>query len=196
VVVTELPIAETPGVGRVYSDLESGARAAARLLIDHGHRRIGFIGNFEDDVVRVSFTQELIDAGVPFPPEMEIIAGVGRDNMTGMARELGAEAMRRLLDLEEPPTAVFARTDLLASGALQAARHRGLRVPEDLSLVGHDDTPLARRAGLTTVRVDCMELGRAAAQVLSSLRQEVTAVPAPQIVPTQLIERDSVSRLG
>src|SRR5438876_12201251 len=96
-------------------------------------------------------------AGVPLAPDLEAMAGSGR--------EAGATAMNRLLSLPEPPTAVFARTDVMASGALQAARHLGLRVPEDLSLVGHDDVRLARRAGLTTVRIDCTQLGRAAANV-------------------------------
>jgi DNA-binding LacI/PurR family transcriptional regulator len=187
VVVAERPIEEIPGVGRVYLDLESGARSAARLLIDHGHRRIGFIGNFEDDVVRVSFARELMTAGVPLQPELEVIAGTGR--------EAGAAAMRRLLSLREPPTAVFARRDVLASGALEAARHLGIRVPEELSLVGHDDIPLAGRAGLTTVRIDCTQLGRAAAQVLSGLRHEGPACATPPIVHTQVIERSSVSRL-
>jgi DNA-binding LacI/PurR family transcriptional regulator len=185
--VFQAPVEEIPGVEWVYLDLESGARGVARMLIEHGHRRIGFIGNFEDDVVRVSFAQELMTAGVPLPPDLEIIAGAGRD--------AGASGLRRLLSLREPPTAVFARTDVLASGALQAARHLGIRVPEDLSLVGHDDIPLARRAGLTTVRIDCTQLGQAAARVLSSLLREGSACATPEIVRTQVIERDSVRHL-
>jgi LacI family transcriptional regulator len=186
VLVTQPPVVEIPGVGWVLLDLDSGARDAARMLIDHGHLRIGFIGNFADDDVRVSFTGELMTAGVPLQPDLEVIAGSGR--------EAGAAAMRRLLSLREPPTAVFARTDVMAAGALQAARNLGIRVPEDVSLVGHDDTPLARRAGLTTVRIDCAELGQAAAQVLSSLLHEGTAGATPPIVRTRVIERTSVSR--
>jgi DNA-binding LacI/PurR family transcriptional regulator len=188
VVVTERPIEEIPGVGRIYLDLDSGARAAARLLIDHSHRRIAFIGNFEDDDVRVSFSRELAAAGIPLQPDLEVIAGTGR--------EAGAAAMRRLLGLPEPPTAVFARTDGMATGALQVARNLGIRVPEELSLVGHDDIPLARRAGLTTVRIDCAELGRAAAQVLTSLLNDRSACLTPQTVRTQVIERNSVTRLA
>jgi LacI family transcriptional regulator, galactose operon repressor len=187
VVVAEEPIDQKPGVGWVYLDLDSGAREAARMLLDHGHRRIGFIGNFEEDIVRVSFARELMTGGVPLPPELEVIAGSGR--------EAGAAAMRRLLTLPEPPTAVFARTDVMASGALQAARRAGIRVPEELSLVGHDDIPLARRAGLTTVRIDCRQLGQAAAGVLAHLRQEGTACATLPIVRTQVIERNSVRRL-
>jgi DNA-binding LacI/PurR family transcriptional regulator len=193
VVVEETPIEEIPGVGRVYLDLGSGARGVARLLIDHGHIRIGFVGNFEDDVVRVSFARELMTAGVPLLPELEVIAGAGRVTIHS-PREAGATSMRRLLSLPEPPTAVFARTDVLAAGALQAARELGVRVPEELSLVGHDDIPLARRAGLTTVRIDCAQLGQAAAQVLSRLRHEASGSEEPPIVRTRVIERSSVSR--
>lgn len=194
VVVADAPIEEIPGVGQVYLDLDSGARDVARMLIDHGHLRIGFIGNFDDDVVRLSFARELMTAGVPLQPDLEVIAGAGQDFLPA-AREAGAAAMRRLLSLREPPTAVFARTDVLASGALQAARNLGIRVPEDLSLVGHDDTPLAKRAGLTTVRIDCTQLGREAARVLSSLLHEGSAGATLPIVLTRVIERNSVSRL-
>jgi DNA-binding LacI/PurR family transcriptional regulator len=186
VVIDQVYVEQTPGVGWVNLDLDSGARDVARMLIDHGHRRIGFIGNFEDDIPRRSFIHELMTAGVPLSPELEIIAGSGR--------EAGAGAMRHLLSLREPPTAVFARTDVMAAGALQVARELGVRVPEDLSLVGHDDIPLARRAGLTTVRIDCTKLGRAAAEVLSRLRHEGSACATVPIVQTQLIERHSVSR--
>jgi LacI family transcriptional regulator len=71
----------------------------------------------------------------------------------------------------------------------------GIRVPEELSIVGHDDIPLARRAGLTTVRIDCSELGRAAAQVLSGLLHGGSVGAAPPIVHTKVIERHTVSRL-
>jgi hypothetical protein len=64
-VVTERPIEEALGVGRVHPDLESGARAVTRLLINHGHRRIGFIGNFEDVVIRISFVQDLTSRRPP-----------------------------------------------------------------------------------------------------------------------------------
>jgi LacI family transcriptional regulator len=193
VVVTERPIEAIPGVGRIYLDLDSGAREAARMLIDYGHRRIGFIGNFDDDDVRVGFTQELMSGGAQLPPELEVIAGAGLTVIEGV-REAGAAAMRRLLSLAEPPTAVFARTDVLAAGALQAAREMGRRVPEELSLVGHDDVPLARRAGLTTVRLDCTELGRAAARVLAGLLPGGSPCATPPIVRTRVIERNSVSR--
>src|SRR5687767_6280939 len=161
VVISEEPLDEIPGVGWVLLDLESAAREVARMLLDLGHRRIGFIGNYDGDQVRAGFAAELADSGVPLQPDRVVIAGKGR--------EAGRSAMSRLLSLPDPPTAVFARTDLLASGALEAARERGIRVPEQVSVVGHDDIPPAERMGLTTVRIDCVEVGRAAAEILTRL---------------------------
>jgi LacI family transcriptional regulator len=184
VVIEQVPLEPAPLVGCVLLDLQPGAREAARLLLGHGHRRIGFIGNFEEDVVRDAFTEELAALGAPLEPAQTLFAGRGRD--------AGAAAMRRLLEAPQPPTAVFARTDLMASGALQTARELGYRVPADLSLVGHDDIPLAATLDLTTVRIDYAELGRAAAEALSRLRQEgTTPEPAP-LVPTRLVARSTV----
>lgn len=183
VVVDQSPVEEIRGVGWVQLDLDSGAREAARLLFDHGHRRIGFIGNSDDDPVRVAFAGELTAAGVPLLPDLTVVAGIGR--------QAGDTATRQLLSLREPPTAIFARTDVLASGALQAARLLGIRVPEQLSIVGHDDIPLAGTIDLTTVRIDCTELGRAAAEVLLKLHQGRTTATVP-VVRTRVVVRKTV----
>jgi LacI family transcriptional regulator len=186
VVILQTPIEVVPRVGWVFLDLDSGGRSAAQVLLDHGHRRIGFIGNFEDDPVRQGFLDELEAAGKPLGPEREVIAGSGR--------EAGMAAMRRLLALPEPPTAVFARTDVLASGALKAAEHAGISVPDDLSLIGHDDIPLAAMMDLTSVRIDCREIGQAAAAVLGGL---LNGRPVDATVPTvrpRVVVRKSVSR--
>jgi LacI family transcriptional regulator len=188
VVLAQGDIEEIPGVGWIYLDLESGARAAAQVLLDHGHRRIGFIGNYADDFVRQGFARALSEAGVPLLPDLEVIAGSGR--------EAGAAAMRRLLEAQQLPTAIFTRTDLLAAGALQAAEQAGVRVPEDVSLMGHDDIPLAAMMELTTVRIDCRELGLATAEVLAGLLGEGSPGAAiPRVCP-QVVMRKSVRRLG
>ena len=185
VVINEFSEENVPGVGWVLLDLDSGAREAARMFLSLGHRQIGFIGNYETDLVRLGFSDELMNAGVPLKLGMEEIAGKGR--------EAGKAAMRRLLSLPERPTAVFARTDLLASGALEAAREMRIRVPEDVSVIGHDDIPPAAKLRLTTVRIDCVEMGRAAAQVLSRLREDRFAAGKPPMVRTRLIARETVA---
>ena len=186
VVVAQAPIEEIPGVGCIQLDLDNGAREAARTLLDHGHRRIGFIANFDDDVVRAHFAAELKDAGVPLQSDLTVVAGTGR--------EAGASAMRRLLSLRETPTAIFARTDMLAAGALQAAKELGIRVPEDLSIIGHDDIPIAATLALSSVRIDFAEMGLAVAEVLANLLQKRSAPTVPYVVRTQVIFRKTVSR--
>ena len=101
--------------------------------------------------------------------------------------------MNRLLSLRRRPTAVFAVTDMTAIGAYGAARKRGLRIPEDLAIVGYNDIPLASRLipGLTTVHVPIHEFGSVAARML--LEQIETGVVTPRRVmfAPQLVVRGS-----
>jgi DNA-binding LacI/PurR family transcriptional regulator len=115
--------------------------------------------------------------------------------------------MHRLLAAPLPPTAVFARTDILAMGALRAIRDMGLRVPEDISLIGHDDIRLAELSDppLTTVRIDTGRIGRMATEALlkclegsqPALKDSLTgesvkkSVVVGSVVETQLIVRSS-----
>jgi LacI family transcriptional regulator len=185
VIIDQSPPEDIPGVGWVLLDLEPGAREAARVLVSRGHRRIGFIGNAEDDEVRIAFYDEMAKAGHPMAAELSIMAGAGRPK--------GAAAMRRLLNMSSRPTAVFARTDLLALGALEAAVDLNVRVPEDMSIIGHDDISLAGSTDLTTVRIDCGALGQGAADVLTALRASGTGVPpAVPVVSTTLVVRHTL----
>jgi DNA-binding LacI/PurR family transcriptional regulator len=100
--------------------------------------------------------------------------------------------MAKLLGLREPPTAVFAHSDEVALGAIRTIRRAGLRVPEDISVIGIDDHPLAELTDLTTVRQPVYQQGVLAAQmVLSLLRGE--DVEQDIIVPTQLVIRRSTA---
>ena len=97
--------------------------------------------------------------------------------------------MGRLLDHPDPPAAVFAVNDLVAAGALTAAQRRGLRVPEDLAVVGYNDIPLAHRLRITTIKVPMHEFGRQSARIL--LEQVASASPSGErvIFDPQLIVR-------
>src|SRR5207302_4818236 len=133
----------------VGSDDVAGARLATQHLIDLGHRRVGHLAGqitVSTGVLRRrGFQAALDEAGLGFSPEL--IAE------SGFVEEGGARAMARLLSLPKPPTAVFAVTDMVAVGAYGLARSFGLRVPEDVAIVGYNDIPLASRLvpGLTTV---------------------------------------------
>ena len=98
-----------------------------------------------------------------------------------------------MLELEEPPTAIFAASDLMAAGALRAANELGVRVPEDVAVVGFDDIGLAAliQPQLTTVRQDMHALGEAAANGLARMIENPESPPARELVPTRLVVRAS-----
>jgi LacI family transcriptional regulator, galactose operon repressor len=107
----------------------------------------------------------------------------------------GAAAAARLLALPEPPTAIFAASDMMALGVLRAASEAGLRVPEDLSVVGFDDMQLAAHVNppLTTVRQDKAGLGAVAGEALVRLIEGDEDVPAGTTLPVTLVVRGSTA---
>ncbi|WP_306322123.1 MULTISPECIES: LacI family DNA-binding transcriptional regulator [unclassified Streptomyces] len=135
----------------------AGGLAATEHLIRLGHRRIGYLGGPAMAVCNQArmhgYRAALEAAGAPTPA-----AYVRHGAFTHQAGLLGAAA---LLGLDEPPTAIFTGNDEIALGAIEAARTRGLRIPEELSVVGFDDTLLARMASpsLTTVHQPLREMG-------------------------------------
>jgi LacI family transcriptional regulator len=138
----------------------AGGMAAAQHLLSLGHRHIGYIGGPPTagcNLARMhGFRAALEAGGVTMDP-----AYVRKGHFQ---YEDGVTAGGELLDLPAPPTAIFAANDETALGVIEAARMRGLRVPEDLSVVGFDDTPIAQMASppLTTVRQALREMGAAA----------------------------------
>ena len=150
----EMPHSRVTSVG---STNFAGGLAATRHLLSLGHRRIAYIGGPVTAACNQArmhgYRAALEAAGAPAPQEY-VRTGSFRyqDGFVGGAA---------LLDLPEPPTAVFAGSDETAAGVIEAARARGLRIPDDLSLVGFDDTEVARFASppLTTVRQPLREMG-------------------------------------
>lgn len=163
VVVWEKP--RSGSIGYVGFDNRAASARATRHLIDLGHRRIGLIvGPYS----RIARTRHRLDGY----RDALGAAGIGFDPALVMERVPepveGKEAMERLLALEEPPTAVFAASDLLAFGAMRAVHAAGLVIPRDISIVGFDDMDLAayQQPPLTTIRVNAYEIGRLAAQAV------------------------------
>jgi LacI family transcriptional regulator len=109
--------------------------------------------------------------------------------------ESGRELAARLLTLDEPPTAIFAASDLMAIGAVRAAAQAGLRVPEDLAVVGFDDIQLASHVNppLTTVRQDKLGLGAAAGDALVARIAGDPDRPPLRILPVELVVRASTA---
>ena len=104
--------------------------------------------------------------------------------------------MVALLDLPEPPTAVFAAADLMAVGAIQALSDRGLSCPDDLSVVGFDDVQIARllRPTISTIRQDKIALGATAGDALVRVIDDPEFAPLTEIVPVDLVVRESSGR--
>jgi DNA-binding LacI/PurR family transcriptional regulator len=187
VVIGHYPFDGIQGVGSIVVGLKNGAQQVAQLLVENGHRRIGFIGSDEPDLALFEFRAELERLGMTLPEHYVVIAGhTPRD---------GARALREFMAQDAAPTALFARTDGLAMGALLAAHQMGVQVPDELSIIGHDDVPFADLTvpQLTTVRVDCNELARQATRRLFALLSNPAAVYAPNTVNTRLVMRSTVS---
>ncbi len=173
----------------VISTNREGAIAAMEYLIGLGHRRIGFItgrrGLVSASRRQRGYVEALERAGLPLDPEL-----IQEGDYT---RQKGFHCAQRLLRLPNPPTAIFAANDKSALGVLDAAREAGLRVPEDLSVVGFDNIPqsAAYVPGLTTVDQFVSEMGYIATTMLIKLMHGEALEEPLCKVPTQLIIRDS-----
>jgi LacI family transcriptional regulator len=169
----------------------SGADQAMRHLLELGHRRIAQItgprGWLATEDRRRGYRAALASAGILPDPALEVEA----------IPEIppGRDAAERLLDLPEPPTAIFAFNDNIAIGAIQAARARGLRVPEDLSVVGFDDVEHATivTPALTTVRQPLEEMGRTAVSLLNRLLERQRFETLHVELATRLVVRESTA---
>jgi LacI family transcriptional regulator len=147
---------------RVVIDDTEGGRMAARHLLDRGHRRFGYllerqVSDYESQAIkRLAGFKEIVAAA-----RGEIIVATS-DNSVDAARRSAAS----LLDVSVRPTAIMAHHDVLAVGALLTVRDRGLRVPDDIAVMGFDDGEAAAAADLTTVRQPFEESGSTALSVL------------------------------
>lgn len=157
-----------PGLVSVGSTNFRGGQAAARHLVDLGHRRIAYLGGratAECSQARLAgFRSALETADVELPQDYV-------HSTEDFLYENGLRGAPRLLALPHRPTAIFAASDELARGAIEAARAVGIRVPDDLSVVGFDDTEIARIASppLTTVRQPLEEMGAVALRTVLRL---------------------------
>ncbi len=187
----------------VQSDNTSGGRLAAQHLLDLGHRRIGVVGFPRETQVRQQNVlyvprEDVLERQESFLKTLRA-AGVGVTSKYQTECDLSdvqAEAPAlALLSLPEPPTAIFAISDELAIGVLRAAHTLGLRVPEDVSVIGFDDVPQAQstRPALTTVRQPLRAMGAAAAQLVSNLARGITPTEPHPCFSTELIVRDSTA---
>jgi LacI family transcriptional regulator len=175
----------------ITSDNSGGARQAARHLIERGHRRIATITGpmrTRPGVQRLAgFQDELLMHDIDLPDDYIVEGDFYLDG--------GHAGMHRLLRLSVPPTAVFVAGDEMAVGALRAAGQSGLRIPDDVAIVGFDDIEIAALIppGLTTVAQDKPGIGAAAADALLAMLHSGSyrGTPSPTVLATELVVRGS-----
>ncbi|WP_105567812.1 LacI family DNA-binding transcriptional regulator [Microbacterium halophytorum] len=179
------------GPAVVDTDNLRGGKEATDHLIGLGHTRIAHLrgrGDLQSARLREQgYREALADAG--------ITGGIVEEG--GYEPDESAAAVGRMLDSPERPTAIFAANDITALEAIRVATERGLRVPEDLSVIGFDDIPAASAAAppLTTIRQPLVEMGRAAVDLLVRMIDE-NADPEHVRMPTALVERGSTAPPG
>ena len=186
-----LPDPALPSVGATNW---AGGIAATEHLLSLGHRRIGMITGPQGYICSRAradgYRNALEQAGLPADPALL--------RHGDFQHEGGFRRGGELLDLADPPTAIFAGSDQQALGVYEVARQRGLRVPQDLSVVGFDDLPAARWVSppLTTVRQPLADMGRVAAEMLGDLIAGTPLRGQRVELSTELVIRDSTGRPG
>jgi LacI family transcriptional regulator len=183
-------IAPGPGI-RMTMDDEGAARAATEHLIELGHKRIGFIGGSKEYSLsqwRVDgWTSAMAAAGLPVN---DLFA------QGDFSFESGEAAARRLLGLSEPVTAIIASNDQMTLAALEGARKLGLGVPEDLSLISFDNTPIVRftMPALTAVDQPIAATASRAVELIVNIQRGEAIPPEPVVIPASLVHRQSTAR--
>jgi len=170
----------------------AGARQATEHLVSLGHYRIAAItgppSRPSSRARRDGWRDTLAAAGIPVRDEFVRVGD--------FSVESGYQTATALLDLDRPPTAIFAAGDQMALGAYEAIRRAGLRVPDDVSVVGFDDSPAARFAGppLTTIRQPLVQMGLLAAHTLLRLVHQERLEQVHVELATELVARGSAAR--
>ena len=173
-------------------DDEEAAYRVTEHLMGYGHKRIATITGKVNSIP----CQERLKGYQRAIIDSKLLINPGYIKVGDWTYESGYEKAKELLLDQLPPTAIFAMNDLMAGGVIDAARELGLKIPEDLSLIGFDDREcsLYYLPKLTTVKIPLNDMGRLSAQVLvDTLKNEISVYQKLKL-KCKLIERDSVSR--
>ena len=183
------PDGDGANVPSVVATNRAGALAVMEYLIGLGHRRIGFIGGRPGTVSAsrrfAGYKDGLAEAGIPYDPDL-----VQSGDYT---RGRGQEAARQLLGRPDRPTAIFAANDNTAMGVMDVAQELGLRIPQDVSVVGFDNLPEAAQVTpkLTTVDQSIQEMATLATKLLIGILRGEAPDQTVHKIPTRLIIRES-----
>lgn len=183
-------------LNRIIIDDVQGGYLATKHLIDLGHRRIACISDWLENPFNFvanrkryqGYRQALTEANIPFHPEYH--------RQGKHTRQKSRELTYELLDLPEPPSAIFAVSDTQAIGVLEAARNRGLNVPRDLSVIGYDDIEIAEYLQLTTIRQPLFAFGVEGVELLLEAIESPPFSPQEVLLPVELIIRGTTTPPG
>lgn len=183
---------EAPNEASVTATNRKGMLEATRYLLALGHRRIGFITGRMDiacshDRLK-GYREGLEEVGLPFDSTL-VLEG-------DYLQPSGFQQTRKFLEMQNAPSAILISNDMMAYGALEAARVAGLTVGQDISIIGFDDVFLSSQTypPLTTVRQPLVEMGEVALDMLVSLIQERMVLNLRRELPTELIVRETTGR--
>ena len=182
-------------IPHVIVDDEAGGKLATRHLLSLGHTRIAYLSDFLDTPFHPSmrrrfegYCSALNEAGIPFRKEYHVWDTHGRQEARGLAR--------RLLELEQPPTAIFAASDTQAIGVLDAAHEMGVSVPDQLSVIGFDGIRDAEYVNLTTIEQPLYESGVLGARnLLLLLNNEMDDNLLEVSLPLRLVVRGTTAAI-
>jgi len=179
-------------VDTVVADNEQAGYEATRYLVGLGHHRVACVAGFQEIAISSlrlrGYQRALSELNIPIRETL-----IAHDDFGNRG---GFDAMNRLLDLAEPPTAVFACNDMMAMGAICASSKRKLRVPQHVAIVGCDDIALAAytNPSLTTVALPKHRLGTSAVEMLVGRIENGEQATEDRVLPVRLVIRDSSGR--
>ena len=196
IVVVDEDLGKKVNVSCVVADNVVGGRLAAERIVSAGHCRLAFIGDFVADTVRgrwSGFSKLAAELTGETPLKYDV---KGEDRFGDWGTEVRS-AVVRIVKRKVRPTAVFCSCDAIARHAMRAFAEVGMQVPDDISLVGFDDDPIAEwtTPALTTVRQDFSAMGREAVKALVARIAKPAAPGATVAVPVEFISRESLARL-
>jgi DNA-binding LacI/PurR family transcriptional regulator len=181
----------------IVSDNEAAAKKAMQHLYALGHRKIGFIGGPQSHVSLAQrykgYVSTLQGFGIDFRKRWVVFA----ESVETHGPEIGYEGTHKLMDGPESPTAIFADNDMTALGALKALHEKGIKVPEEVSVIGFDNIEVSAHTHppLTTMHIPKMQMGSLAARRLVDLICDKDVAPIKTVVYATLILRDSAAHL-
>jgi DNA-binding LacI/PurR family transcriptional regulator len=193
----EMPVmlidSDRPEFSRVNVDDTEGGRLATQHLIDLGHTKIAFISSHLENPLQFSSTlnryhgyrSALESAGIPVNPAYQVEGEHGREEAEEMAL--------KLLNQADPPTAIFSSSDTKAVGVLDAARKKGILVPEQLSVVGYDNIRDADYLEITTIHQPLFQAGKVGCETLLSIINQPDLNPEEIVLPVELIVRKTTA---